>query len=274
MLAFVRLNSVPTYCLHRKGFPMNRTMRVASFLSQSLFFLTLAFAPVVGRAATTVATPTFSLTAGSYTGTQTVSISDSTSGATIYYTTNGSTPSSSSTKYTAAISVSVSETIKAIAELSGDTNSAVASAAYTITVPTPTFSPAAGTYTSSQSVTISDATSGATCYYTLAAGTTGTTPTTSSTKYTSAISVTATSVLEALCTYSGDTNSAVASAKYTITPTVATPTFSLTAGSYTGTQSLTISDSTSGATIYYTTNGTTPSSSSTKYTAAISVSTS
>ena len=253
---------------------MNRTMRVASFLSQSLFFLTLAFAPVVGRAATTVATPTFSLTAGSYTGTQTVSISDSTSGATIYYTTNGSTPSSSSTKYTAAISVSVSETIKAIAELSGDTNSAVASAAYTITVPTPTFSPAAGTYTSSQSVTISDATSGATCYYTLAAGTTGTTPTTSSTKYTSAISVTATSVLEALCTYSGDTNSAVASAKYTITPTVATPTFSLTAGSYTGTQSLTISDSTSGATIYYTTNGTTPSSSSTKYTAAISVSTS
>jgi hypothetical protein len=51
-------------------------------------------------------------------------------------------------------------------------------------VPTPTFSPGAGTYTSSQSVTISDAISGATCYYTLTAGTTGTTPTTSSTQYT------------------------------------------------------------------------------------------
>ena len=222
----------------------------------------------------TVPTPTFSPVAGSYTGTQSVTISDATSGATIYYTTNGSTPTSSSTKYTAAISVSTSETIKAIAELSGDTNSAVASAAYTITVPTPTFSPGAGTYTSSQSVTISDATSGATCYYTLTAGTTGTTPTTSSTKYTSAISVTATSVLEALCTFTGDTNSAVATAQYTITPTVATPTFSPVAGAYVGTQSVTINDATSGATIYYTTDGSTPTSSSTKYTAAISVSTS
>jgi len=251
---------------------MNRTTHVAPFLFQTLFFLTFVCAPIVGRAATTVATPTFSPTAGSYTGTQTVSISDTTSGATIYYTTDGSTPSSSSTKYTAAISVSTSETIKAIAEHSGDTNSAVASAAYTITVPTPTFSPGAGAYTSSQSVTISDATSGATCYYTLTAGTTGTTPTTSSTRYTSAIAVTATSVLEALCAYSGDTNSSVASAAYTIT--VATPTFSPTAGSYTGTQSVSISDTTSGATIYYTTNGSTPSSSSTQYTTAISVSTS
>jgi len=167
----------------------------------------------------TVATPTFSPGAGTYTGSQSVTISDATSGATIYYTTNNTTPSSTSTKYTGPISVAASETIEAIAELSGENNSAVATAAYTIsasTVATPTFSPGAGSYTSSQSVTINDATSGASCYYTLTAGTTGATPSTSSTRYTSAIAVTATSVLESLCAASGDNNSAVATAAYTI----------------------------------------------------------
>ena len=198
---------------------MNRMMRVTPLLSQILVYLAIVCAPVVGRATTTVATPTFSPAAGTYTGTQTVTISDATSGATIYYTTNGTTPSSSSTQYTAAISVSASETIKAIAEHCDDTNSAVASAAYTITVPTPTFSPAAGTYTSAQTVTISDSTSGATVYYT----TNGSTPTTSSAVYSSAITVSATETLEALATHSGDSNSAVGSAAYTIQ--VATPTF-------------------------------------------------
>jgi len=82
---------------------------------------------------TTAATPTFSPAAGSYTTAQTVTISDSTAGATIYYTTNGATPTASSTKYTAAISVSSTETIEALAVASGDTNSAIGSAVYTIT---------------------------------------------------------------------------------------------------------------------------------------------
>ena len=219
----------------------------------------------------TAATPTFSPAAGSYSSAQSVTISDSTSGATIYYTTNGTTPTTSSTKYTAAISVTSSETIEAIAAASGYNNSAVGSAAYTIgtsTAATPTFSPAAGTYSSAQLVTISDTTSGATIYYT----TNGTTPTTSSTKYTSAISVTSSETIEAIAVASGYNNSAVGSAAYTITlPTVATPTFSPAAGTYSSAQSVTISDTTSGATIYYTTNGTTPTTSSTKYTAAISV---
>ena len=92
--------------------------------------------------ASTVATPTFSPTAGTYTSSQTVTISDSTSGATIYYTTNGSTPTTSSTRYTSAITVSSTETVKAIGTKSGYTQSAVGSAAYTITPPaaTPTFS--------------------------------------------------------------------------------------------------------------------------------------
>lgn len=82
---------------------------------------------------TQVATPTFSLDEGTYEGTQSVTISCSTTGATIYYTTDGGTPSSSSTEYEGAISVSATQTIKAIAIKDGLTNSEVATATYTIT---------------------------------------------------------------------------------------------------------------------------------------------
>lgn len=82
------------------------------------------------------ATPSFSLPAGSYTSAQTVNLTDSTAGATIYYTTDGSAPTTSSTQYTAAVRVSASETLSAIAVASGYTNSTIASAAYTITMAT------------------------------------------------------------------------------------------------------------------------------------------
>jgi hypothetical protein len=137
----------------------------------------------------------------------------------------------------------------------------------TTEVATPTFSPAGGTYTSGQSVTLSDATSGATIYYT----TNGTTPTTSSTQYAGAITVSISTMIQAIATASADSQSAVATATYTITPTAAPPTFSPVAGAYTSAQSVILSDTTPGATIYYTTNGTTPTASSTLYLGAISV---
>ena len=89
-----------------------------------------------------VATPTFSLAAGTINvpPAQSVTLSDATSGATIYYTTDGTTPTISSTAYTGAItlpSTAMTETIQAIAVETGYTPSSVASAAYTINVVPP-----------------------------------------------------------------------------------------------------------------------------------------
>jgi hypothetical protein len=76
--------------------------------------------------------PVFSVAAGTYTGTQTVTLSSTTTGATIFYTTDGSTPSTSSTVYTAPVSVNTSETVQAFATASGFTPSSVGKAAYSI----------------------------------------------------------------------------------------------------------------------------------------------
>jgi N-acetylneuraminic acid mutarotase len=90
--------------------------------------------PTVIVAVPVTATPVFSVPAGSYSSTQTVTISDATAGATIYYTTNATTPTTSSTVYSGgAITVSSSETLEAIATASGYTTSAVANAGYYIT---------------------------------------------------------------------------------------------------------------------------------------------
>jgi hypothetical protein len=83
-----------------------------------------------------VATPSISLATGTYTGTQNVTISDATQGSTIYYTTDGTVPTSSSSVYTAPISIAVSSTIKAIAVLTGS-SSGVASSTLTITSANP-----------------------------------------------------------------------------------------------------------------------------------------
>jgi N-acetylneuraminic acid mutarotase len=164
----------------------------------------------------TAATPTFSPAPGTYTSPQSVTVLDATSGATLYYTTDGTTPTTASTIFAAPINIASTETLKAIAAASGYSRSVVATAAYTINLPTPvavpTFSPAAGTYTSSQSVSILDATAGSTIYYT----TDGSTPTTASTVYAGAINISTTETLEAIATASGHATSAVATAGYII----------------------------------------------------------
>jgi glucosylceramidase len=176
-----------------------------------------------------VAVPAFSPVGGTFAAAQTVSLSDSTPGATIYYTVNGSTPTTASTPYSGAITVSTTTTLSAIAAAAGDTNSAVASALYTINLPpaaTPTFSPAAGTYNSAQTVTLSDASSGAAIYYTLD----GSAPTSASAHYSVPITVSATETINAIAIATGYTQSATGCAAYTIAATG--PTVAVTLSTY------------------------------------------
>jgi hypothetical protein len=88
-----------------------------------------------GIGGTLKAEPTASPSAGTYTSSQSVTLS--VDGAeSIRYTTNGSTPTCSSTEYSSAISVSSTTTIKAISCYSDDESSDVATFTYTIDVDT------------------------------------------------------------------------------------------------------------------------------------------
>jgi predicted RecA/RadA family phage recombinase len=214
------------------------------------------------------ATPVISPAAGNYTSSVPVTITDATSGATIVYTTDGSTPlpGTNGTEISSggSFTLTSSATVTAIASASGFTNSNTAAAAYTIgaatQAATPLISPAANSYVGSVVVTITDATSGATITYT----TDGSTPVPGShgTAISSGGSFTLTSsaTVTAIASASGDTNSNTAAASYTITapPLAATPLISPTAGSYVTSVLVTITDATSGATITYTTDGSTP----------------
>ena len=227
--------------------------------------------------AAAAATPTFSPVAGSYNTSQSVTISSTTPSSTIYYTTDTTLPtypiSGTTQLYSGPITVSSSENIEAIAVASGDATSAVGSAGYTFNPAAPTFNPIAGSYTGAQSVTISDATVGATIYYTVTSGSVGTTPTTSSAVYTGAITVTAPSVIDALAVSTGYA-STVSTAKYTFTAAAA-PTFSPVAGAITSSTTISISDTTPGATIYYTVTGgatgTTPTTNSTVFSGTFTI---
>ena len=81
-----------------------------------------------------VVEPIFTPVAGEYYGTQSVTISCATAGAEVYYTLDGTDPTSASTKYTGAISIASTTTVKAIA-VKGANSSAVVSATYTILTP-------------------------------------------------------------------------------------------------------------------------------------------
>src|SRR5208282_4782932 len=115
------------------GTPITATTYSATFqVTDALGYEAQKVLGLVINAASQAATPTFSPVAGTYTSAQSVTISCSTPSSTIYYTTNGTTPTTGSPVYSTPIAVSTSQTVQAIATATGFTQSAVGSAAYTI----------------------------------------------------------------------------------------------------------------------------------------------
>lgn len=313
--------------------------------------------------------PVFSPGAGTYTSAQIVAITDETAGASIYYTTDGSVPTTSSNEYTKPITISSSETLTAIATASQYSNSAAVSAAYVINITPASIALVSGSgqttaygsaFASPLVVIVRDASgnavpgtvvnfSGAGLRFSGATATTGSngeasvtatavasgsltaSASTSGVTGTANFSLTATkaaltvtannasvaydrpipaltyavtgfvagdaagiltgSPAEATTAMQGSapgtyaitiTQGTLAAANYTFsfvngTVTItslgitATPSFSPPAGTYTSAQSVTISATPVSAIIYYTTDGTTPTTSSAQYSRAISV---
>jgi hypothetical protein len=131
----------------------------------------------------------------------------------------------------------------------------------------PVISPSGGTFSASQSVQLSTTTPSAEIFYTLD----GTTPTPSSTLYSGPVPINTDSTINAIASAPGYIQSSVSSAPFTFTYQTPPVTFMPAAGTYLNAQSVKISDTDASAKIYYTTDGTTPSASSTLYTGLIPV---
>ena len=193
-----------------------------------------------------VATPTIQ----QETGTHNISITTATPGATIYYTIDGTTPTTSSTLYTGASEELGGKPVKAIAVKDNMINSDIGEGEIDIRCATPVIS--FNNITSMVSIT--SGTEGSTIHYT----TDNSEPTTTSTTYTGLFSVTSPTTVKAIATHATLDPSIVAEL---VIPQVATPTIQNN-----GSNAVSITTATQGATIYYTIDGSTPTTSSTKYT--------
>jgi pectate lyase len=169
------------------------------------------------KAPETVATPVFSPAPGTYIATQSVSITSATADATIRYTSDG-TPATCAggTAYAGPVEVAQSTTFSAIGCAVGKIDSTVADAAYVITPPAapPVFSPAAGSYTSEQQVTLTSSTAAATFRYT----TDGSEPScTTGSTYNDPVVIANSLTLKAVACAAGFSDSLVTSGGYDIT---------------------------------------------------------
>lgn len=214
-----------------------------------------------------VGTPSINPNGGTYTGQASVAISQPTYGATIRYTTDGSSVTTSSPLYSQPIVITKNATVKARAFKSGMTNSDEVSASFTVRVATPSISPNGATFKGSGLVSLVSSSSGTTIRYT----TDGSAVTISSSLYTSPISITGNTTLKAKAFKTGALESAEASASFLVA--ALPPAFSPNGASFPGSGQVTLTPKTAGSTIRYTTNGSAVTASSTTYSAPISVNT-
>jgi hypothetical protein len=133
----------------------------------------------------TAGAPTYSPNGGSYTGLVSVTLTSVTAGATIYYTTNGTAPTTNSLSVASGSSITLTgpytNSVRAFAKASGYNNSVIStSAVFTVAgaamAGAPSYGPNGGTYTNSITVVMSATPYSSTIYYT----TNGTVPTTNS----------------------------------------------------------------------------------------------
>jgi len=165
-------------------------------------------------ATTSVSRPVFIPPGGTYNSPQQVAITCSTSNSAIYYTLNGTNPTSASTRYTGPIAVSANAVIKAVATANGLDDSTVVTQNYSIInqVSLPVITPNGGLFSTAQPATITCPTVGAAIYYTLD----GSTPTSASTLYSSPVLISSSALLKAVGIKAGAVNSAVATATFGI----------------------------------------------------------
>lgn len=181
----------------------------------------------------------------------TITLSTVTSGATIYYTTDGTTPDNTSTSYSSHFSLGNATVIKAIAYLGSESSEVTTYNVPKYTTPTISFN------SSTSQVTI---TSDGTVYYNTGDGSQAD-PNASSTAYSAPFSISSATTVKAIATHAGYLTSEVATLPIT---QVATPTIQDN-----GSNAVSITCATEGATIYYTTDGSTPTTSSTEYTSPL-----
>ena len=199
------------------------------------------------------AAPTFSVTGSTP---QLVTLSSTTAGATIRYTTDGSTPSETNgTVYTSPVSITTNVTIKALAYAGNMADSLLSAQAFVMNqCAMPCYNLPSSTYTSPISLVISTITVGATIRYT----TDGTVPSeTHGLVYNGPVTISINTAVQAIAYLSGMTDSMINHRTFDIQ--CVAPTFSLANGTYTGAQTVTLSTTTAGAAIRYTLDGSTPS---------------
>lgn len=213
-----------------------------------------------------VATPVFS-PPGPITNGTTISISCATPGATIYYTLDGTTPTNSSPIYAGPFSINAGTTVKAFAVETNYANSAVQSTDFQlIQTATPAFNPPAGALTAGTLISISCSTPGSVIFYTMD----GTTPTTNSMEYSGPITFKTNFVLKALGYVNGYNNNSVASGSYTLAQ-VSAPAFNPVAGTVTNGTVISLYSLTPNSVIYYTLDGSTPTTNSLLYSSPFAI---
>ncbi|HRS42294.1 MAG TPA: chitobiase/beta-hexosaminidase C-terminal domain-containing protein [Candidatus Diapherotrites archaeon] len=216
-----------------------------------------------GKVATPIATPV----GGKYTKPQAVTLKTKTQGTTIYYTTDGSNPSTSSIRYQTPIQISSTTTLKAIACKDGMTDSEILTENYRIITPTHielTFDPQHQTFVQMGGrITITTEPSTDEIWYTLD----GSNPTIkTSSKYDGGIRIDNNFTrIKAIAYGNNEINSGVQKAEYTVEGYVADPIAEPTSGTVSIDAKLALSTTTPDAEIYYTTDGSKPTTSSNRY---------